>query len=125
MVAPEPAVRGRATAASLNHEFRSERWAELYTKKIDDTIAAMKSRGVPVFWVGLPSVRGPKSTSDMQYLNELYRGRAEKAGIIHAGIGKRSFEPTKLRENAAALIEALVKLKRHFASQGVRKDAVL
>ena len=37
--------------------------------------------------------------------------RAEKAGIIHAGIGKRSFEPTKLRENAAALIEALVKLK--------------
>jgi hypothetical protein len=83
IAAPEPAVRGRAAAASLSHEFRSERWAELYTKKIDDTIAAMKSRGVPVFWVGLPSVRGPKSTSDMQYLNELYRGRAEKAGITY------------------------------------------
>ena len=80
---PEPAVRGRATAGSLNHEFRSERWAELYTKKIDDMIAVLKSRGVPVFWVGLPSVRGPKSTSDMQYLNDLYRARAEKAGITY------------------------------------------
>ncbi len=37
--------------------------------------------------------------------------RAEKSGIVHAGIGKRSFELGKLRENAAALIEALVKLK--------------
>jgi large subunit ribosomal protein L1 len=37
--------------------------------------------------------------------------RAEKAGIVHAGIGKRSFEANALRENAAALIEALIKLK--------------
>jgi hypothetical protein len=81
--APEPAVRGRAAAASLNHEFRSERWAELYAKKIDDMIAVLKSRGVPVFWVGLPSVRGPKSMSDIPYLNELFKTRAEKAGITY------------------------------------------
>lgn len=86
VAAPEPPVRGRAGAASLNHEFRSERWAELYTKKIDDTIAALKSRGVPVFWVGLPSVRGPKSTSDVQYLNDLYKARAEKLGITYIDV---------------------------------------
>jgi hypothetical protein len=41
-------------------------------------IAHLKSAGVPVFWVGLPSIRGPKSTTDMQFLNDLYRARAEK-----------------------------------------------
>ena len=41
---------------------------------------------MPVFWVGLPSIRGPKSTSDMQYLNDLYRARAEKAGISYIDV---------------------------------------
>jgi hypothetical protein len=39
-----------------------------------------------VFWVGLPSIRGPKSTSDMQYLDDLYRARAEKAGINYIDV---------------------------------------
>ncbi|MBU6398315.1 MAG: 50S ribosomal protein L1 [Rhodospirillales bacterium] len=37
--------------------------------------------------------------------------RAEKAGIIHAGIGKASFEADKLVENAKALIDAVQKAK--------------
>lgn len=37
--------------------------------------------------------------------------RAEKKGIIHAGIGKMSFETAKLVENAVALIEQLKKVK--------------
>jgi large subunit ribosomal protein L1 len=37
--------------------------------------------------------------------------RAEKAGIIHAGIGKVSFDETKLLENAKALADAIVKAK--------------
>ena len=39
-----------------------------------------------MLWVGLPAVRGPKSTSDMSYLDELYRERAEKAGIDYVDI---------------------------------------
>ena len=49
-------------------------------------IAALKTKGVPVLWVGLPSIRGAKSTSDMSYLDELYRARAEKAGIVYVDI---------------------------------------
>ena len=49
-------------------------------------IAALKSKGVPIIWVGLPAIRGTKSTSDMGYLDELYRGRAEKAGIAYVDI---------------------------------------
>jgi len=41
---------------------------------------------VPVLWVGLPAVRGTKSTSDMSYLDELYRARAEKAGITYVDV---------------------------------------
>jgi large subunit ribosomal protein L1 len=37
--------------------------------------------------------------------------RAEKAGIIHAGIGKVSFDADKLLENARALADAIVKAK--------------
>ncbi|HUB43701.1 MAG TPA: 50S ribosomal protein L1 [Acetobacteraceae bacterium] len=37
--------------------------------------------------------------------------RAEKAGIIHAGIGKASFDEQKLLENAQALADAIQKAK--------------
>ena len=49
-------------------------------------IAALKTKGVPIVWVGLPAIRGTKSTSDMSYLDELYRARAEKAGITYVDI---------------------------------------
>ena len=37
--------------------------------------------------------------------------RAEKAGIVHAGIGKASFEEGQLLENARAFIEAIQRAK--------------
>lgn len=37
--------------------------------------------------------------------------RVEKAGIIHAPVGKVSFDPQKLQENILALMEALLKAK--------------
>ena len=37
--------------------------------------------------------------------------RAEKKGIVHAGLGKMSFDDTKLIENAMALIDQLKKVK--------------
>jgi len=67
-------------------EFRTDQWAEIYSKRIDETIAALKSKGVPVFWVGLPSIRGTKSTADAVYLNDLYRARAERAGVVYIDV---------------------------------------
>ena len=37
--------------------------------------------------------------------------RAEKAGIVHAGIGKASFEEGKLVENIRAFVDAIQKAK--------------
>jgi large subunit ribosomal protein L1 len=37
--------------------------------------------------------------------------RVEKAGIVHAGVGKTSFEADKLSENIKAIVDAVVKAK--------------
>jgi large subunit ribosomal protein L1 len=37
--------------------------------------------------------------------------RVDKTGIIHASIGKVSFSPDKLKENAMELIQSVAKLK--------------
>jgi len=68
------------------YEFRDERWVELYSKKIDEMIGVLKSKGVPVIWVGLPAVRGPKGTADMLFLDSLYRDAAGKAGITYVDV---------------------------------------
>jgi large subunit ribosomal protein L1 len=51
--------------------------------------------------------------------------RVDKGGIIHATIGRRSFEPGALKSNLLALIDALQKAKPS-SSKGVylRKIAV-
>jgi hypothetical protein len=81
----ETPASGEAEAART-HEFRTEKWVELYIKRIDETIAALKSAGVPVFWVGLPSLRGTRSTADFSFLNDLFRSRADKSGIIYVDV---------------------------------------
>src|SRR5262252_3440509 len=80
--APPPA----APAGTRNLEFRSDAWSEAYIRRIDDTIASLKTSGVPVFWVGLPPLRGQKSSADIPFLNDLYRSRADKAGIIYIDV---------------------------------------
>ena len=39
-----------------------------------------------MLWVGLPAVRGTKATSDMLFLNALYRDAAGKAGITYVDV---------------------------------------
>jgi uncharacterized protein len=68
------------------YEFHTDKWAELYSKRIDDMIAALKTKGVPVLWVGLPAIYGTKSTGDMSYFDELFRARAERAGIDYIDV---------------------------------------
>jgi large subunit ribosomal protein L1 len=51
--------------------------------------------------------------------------RAEKAGIIHAGIGKASFDDAKLAENIRALVDAIQKAKPTGAKGTYLKTASL
>jgi len=64
----------------------------------------------------MPNPRLGTVTMDVQGAVAAAKGgqvefRAEKAGIIHAGIGKASFEEQKLVENARALADAIQRAK--------------
>ncbi len=76
----------RARSPDGVYEFREERWVELYNKKIEEMIGVLRSKGVPVLWVGLPVVRGPKATADTLFLDSLYRDAAGKAGITYVDV---------------------------------------
>jgi uncharacterized protein len=82
IIAPEKSTR----SPNGLYQFREERWVELYAKKIEEMIGVLKSKGVPVLWVGLPAVLGPKATSDMLFLDSLYRDAAGKAGITYVDV---------------------------------------
>lgn len=83
IIAPEPPSSKKTNGIV---EFRSDQWEKVYSRRIDETVAALKSQGVPVFWVGLPSIRGTRSTADAVYLNELYRARVERAGAVYIDV---------------------------------------
>jgi uncharacterized protein len=85
---PAPVVTPEKTARSPNgvYEFRDDRWVELYSKKIEEMIAVVKSKGVPVIWVGLPAIRGGNGPKDMLFLDSLYREAAGKAGITYVDV---------------------------------------
>jgi hypothetical protein len=123
IVAPEPS---RGGGPSL--EFRSERWEQIYTKRVDETIAALKSKGVPVLWIGLPPIRGTRSTADVQYLNQLYRARAEAQGVLYVDVwdgfvdegGKFTYQGPDF-EGQTRRLRAGDGV--HFTKQGARKLA--
>src|ERR1700722_2981230 len=82
VIAPEKAAR----SPNGLYEFREGPWVELYKKKIEEMIGVLKSKGVPVLWVGLPVVYGPKATADTLFLDSLYRDVAGKAGITYVDV---------------------------------------
>jgi uncharacterized protein len=86
--ADAPVIAPKKSARSPNglYEFREERWVELYTKKIQEMIAVVKSKGAPVIWVGLPAIRGAKGTADMLFLDSLYRDAAAEASITYVDV---------------------------------------
>src|SRR6202140_2704538 len=81
-IAPEKSAR----SPSALYEFREQRWAELYSRKIEEMVGVLRSKRVPVLWAGLPAVRGPKATADALFLNSLYRDAAGKAGISYVDV---------------------------------------
>ena len=122
--APEAEQQGGA----VTHEFRSEKWVELYSKRIDDVIAVLKSKRVPVFWVGLPPIRGARSRAELSFLNDLYKSRAEKAGITYVDVWEGFVDDSGEFSNYGPDVMGQVRRLRagdgvHFTKAGARKLA--
>lgn len=123
IIAPEP-QSGRDGA----HDYRSERWEQLYVEKIDEMIAAVKSANVPVLWVGMPAIRGARSTEDALYLNELFRAAADRAGIMYVDIWDGFVDEDERFTTRGPDLDGQIRALRtpdgtHFTRHGARKLA--
>jgi uncharacterized protein len=68
------------------HQPRSDRWRELYAKRVEDFLTKLRDTKVTVYMVGLPSMRLPQLAADMPYLNEIFRERSAKVGVTFVDI---------------------------------------
>ncbi|WP_299361253.1 50S ribosomal protein L1 [uncultured Paracoccus sp.] len=64
----------------------------------------------------MPNPKVGTVTMDVKSAVEAAKGgevqfKAEKAGVVHAGVGKASFEPEKLAQNIRAFVEAVNRAK--------------
>jgi uncharacterized protein len=112
-----------------NLEPRSERWREIYVQRVDAIMQALKARGVPVYWVGAPPLRGQRATADMAYLNEIYKERAARNGVtfidIWNGFTDEQGQYTQFGPDFAGQIRRLRTGDGvHFTAAGARKLAL-
>ncbi len=78
----------------------------------------------------MPNPRVGTVTMDIKAAVEAAKGgevqfKAEKAGVVHAGIGKVSFDDAKLAENVKAMVAAVLKAKPTGAKGTYVKKIVL
>ncbi len=69
-----------------NHEFRTDRWREIYAKRLDDLLGLVQEKKVPLIWVGLPVMQSQRLTTDMLYLNDILRERVARSGSTYVDI---------------------------------------
>ena len=78
----------------------------------------------------MPNPKTGTVTNDLtKAINDERKGkvefRAEKAGIVHAPIGKKSFGKDKLKENFSSLLDAIIKMKPSTAKGAYLKSVTV
>jgi len=107
----------------------NERWRDLYAQRVDAVMQAMKARGVPVYWVGVPPLRGQRTSAHMQMLNEVYKERAQKNGINYVDVWNGFVDEhgnyTQFGPDFAGQVRRLRTADGvHFTTAGARKLAL-
>jgi hypothetical protein len=110
------------------YEFRTDRWRELYGKRIEDFLVKLKDKNVPIFVVGMPSMRNPKLSTDVVYLNEILAERTRKVGGYYVDVWDGFItEAGDFMASGPALDGQIRRLRAedgiHFTKAGQRKLA--
>lgn len=69
------------TEGDLVLEPLTDRWVELYSRRVDEVLAALREKAGRVIVVGLAPVANPSVSADYERLNEILRARAARAGM--------------------------------------------
>lgn len=110
------------------HEPRSDRWRELYAKRIDDIIAIVREKKIPLIWVGLPPMRNTRYSDDLLAFNDMYKTRTKAAGVPFIELSEAfSGEDGAYAVNGPDVEGSSVRLRTadgvHFTKAGARKLA--
>ncbi|QRM56667.1 DUF459 domain-containing protein [Sinorhizobium sp. BG8] len=72
--------RQQMAVAGIKEKFRSDVWTAEYEKRVSNLATIVRSRQIPLLWVGMPAFQSSSMTADMITLNNMYRAGSEKAG---------------------------------------------
>jgi hypothetical protein len=61
--------------------FKTDAWREEYVSRVDTVMKALSDAGLEVVWCGNPIARSETYSSDMDYINRIFAGQAERFGI--------------------------------------------
>lgn len=67
-------------------ELLSDRWKEIYTRRVDAILDTFKERNIPVVWIGLPPMKSSKLSEDLLAMNEVYRESVQRHGAAYVDI---------------------------------------
>ncbi len=59
----------------------SDGWKQVIGERIDGFVAAVRSTGAVVYWVGLPVIRDPQLDADMQAMDAFYAEHMRRLGV--------------------------------------------
>lgn len=110
------------------YEPLTEPWRALYAQRIDAMIKLAREAGVPLIWVGLPTMRSARYSADLLVLNEAYRSRSQNAGTTFVDIWEAfANEDSNYSATGPDVDGELVRLRTsdgvHFTKAGARKLA--
>ncbi|KQM95392.1 hypothetical protein ASE70_01360 [Sphingomonas sp. Leaf22] len=63
------------------HPLMSDGWKQVIGDRIDSFVAAVRSTGAVVYWVGLPVMRDAQLDADMQAMDAFYEERMRRLGV--------------------------------------------
>ncbi|HLL29167.1 MAG TPA: DUF459 domain-containing protein [Xanthobacteraceae bacterium] len=109
-------------------EYHTDRWRELYGKRVEDFLVKLKDKNVPIFLVGMPSMANPKLSTDVVYINEILAERTRKVGGFYVDVWDGFVNETgDFMASGPALDGQIRRLRAadgiHFTKPGQRKLA--
>lgn len=110
------------------HDPRTERWREIYIRRVDGLMSIAKDKSIPLIWVGLPVMRSEKYSADLSAFNDLFRARAQALGVTFVDVWEAfTGEDGSYTVSGPDVDGDIVRLRSadgvHFTKAGARKLA--
>jgi uncharacterized protein len=109
-----------------SYEFGTDRWREIYLKRLDDLVAPAREKRIPFVIVGMPIMQAQKLSADMLVLNTLFRERAARNGASYVDLWEAfATEQGQYGASGPDVNGVITRLRTndgiHFTKAGLRK----